>query len=244
MSTVSSPPLDPDAIRAGEELLNHFAASMSERTELVHPVTSKAVRFTKPIQMPRLRFGNLRRCNYRGGVPGLKATQSELAVVAIALNEEALEMQNGTLVPPHDVVQRIEQPAGVDVEPTWYYLIGVYSPVGWPAGRTRTIRTANATYWFISRHPEATGAWWEVAHVNDEFRAAFNPESDDEEAARATRALAQEPELQPGSSKVMDGDEFCEKYHVSSASVARAATESKGAYMIVSRGGRTIITRR
>lgn len=212
---------------AAEGFFARISTKARERTELVQPVTGKAVSRQDPPQTPMMRFGRVHRVNYSGGAWIL--AHSPLSIVAVTLEGAGLVARDGHCVPSDNLIVQLGAPDGIDFDDKAYYAVGVFSPVGWPPEwKQHPHITANLEIHLVEHRD---GRWLTTSPRGSHF-ASFFSEAEFDEEARAELGLRQDERLQVAGQQVRI-PAFCERWQVSRDAVIAAVGRSSHRFLLV-----------
>src|SRR6185503_419676 len=230
-----------DAVIAGQRFFDRFDQRAARVEELVNPVTAKAVRKSDPFhQTPLRKFGAVSRYNFTGGirVSRLDLTHSSLSLIAVRVGEGGLQAKDGRCEPSTELLRSL--PQELDFKDGGYYVVGVFSPVGWPATWTNFDHvSANFEVHLV----ECRDGRWQVHGSDTEFRTLFDPRSDKELLAGLMSALQGEARLViPGDQVSLD--EFSAAHGIAPELVSKTLAVQDLGYQVISQKGRSVIQRR
>lgn len=244
-SPMTIEPVNPCVIRDAADLAGQrFATSFEQRAvripEMVNPVTAHAVKHEKGArQETKYRFGDMLRYNFTGGLrlSKLDLRHSQLSLIALRLCREGIEHRDGQCVPSPGLIRHL--PDAFHFDDKGYYVVGIFSPFGWPEMWTRQEHGgANFEVHLV----EETGRTWRISGPRTDFSDLFNPESDDSKAVRVLAALKGSPELAvPGGQVALDV--FATAHGFRAAFVTAVISGTDAGYKTVTHRSQTLILR-
>jgi subtilisin family serine protease len=221
-----------------EEFLNGFEFKVQQRGRFQNPNSKEELKIN-PKQLPQnfnCPFGRVRQFVFKTGFPKKTA---RLVLAAITLDAGGLRAADGGYAPIPDLLRQVAGQRGLDITAEVFYVVGIFSPVGWPAEWRRAQGRGNAIFYFINRGDEGG---WEIRGADGPFRPLFDPELPEEKVERARQTLGSHTDLMlPGGQAPLDA--LLEEFHLDRGSIQAAVQASAGRYRIIDHKGRSAVQR-
>jgi len=218
--------------------LGGFERYVRSQRDIPLPFTGETIRLDPEAhaQTPQRLFGDVRQFVFSSGL----LRRNRLCLAAIVLRNAGLRGDPQTLYPAENLVDQIAGPMGLNFEMSVFYVLGIFSPVGWPESwKTRGTVRENAYFYFVE-HIEDTV--WEVFGPEGPWKNLFNPETASEQQKRAAKALVAAPELMfPGGLIFLDS--FLQENRMNREAVEQAVGSSDGRYLIIEHKGKFAVQR-